>query len=533
MIQPKDLRWTITHNSTPLVLTHAPDGWDETLVKWVRSDKYYGLFRSFTVPMRFVKEGAHKLKELYADYGIEAEATLLIEMLNRSTWTYETYFEGEVDFSKIKITDQFVEANLIEGGLVKYIKAKEDVTFEFSVSSCTTTTIKWNDLVNGTLVVDAQEVFEKLIDELTDGGVTNGDYGALIDTDIWDDGTVEYLWMTNGKCIRNAGYGSFTNKGKIKLTLQDFFESLNALFNCALTIETIESIPTACIRKKEYVYNSLSEVVDIGTVRNLTIMPYTDGLFNMAKIGYSVGGGSSEADREGGYSPDVYEANIYTGEWVLPVTRIKNEYNHTSKLRCDDIGSDNLYKGGTDYSNDWTSGDDDLWLICGVTQLGDPYPLFDDSKQVSPIVEDSVMCPNITPRRSMYKHLNYLAASVYGQSGGFISMKSNKGESNLTNIATKYGGGYENEYTAFTINGTLVNLRLFNPYVFEFDGYMDYEKAKDLLAENPNGYLTFTYNGNDYRGFILEVGANPTRKKVMTFRLLATPDTTLQTIHES
>lgn len=117
-------------------LRKSPDGWRDVLVKYGRNQKYMGMFRDFTVPMRFPKDGALILRWLFWKYGIEAYAKLLIVKNDRTIWPekHKTWYVGEIDFSKFK-QDKYgnVTVNVMEGGLSKLLKAHENTKYEIPI----------------------------------------------------------------------------------------------------------------------------------------------------------------------------------------------------------------------------------------------------------------------------------------------------------------------------------------------------------------------------------------------------------------
>ena len=54
--QPKQFRYTLVTDSDTYVLPNAPIGWEENIIRWSRSEFYYGMIRSFSVPLQFVLE---------------------------------------------------------------------------------------------------------------------------------------------------------------------------------------------------------------------------------------------------------------------------------------------------------------------------------------------------------------------------------------------------------------------------------------------------------------------------------------------
>jgi len=128
---------TKTDGTTPAHLTNSPDGWNETLVKWGRNNKYLGLFREFSVPLNFVKDGAKILRNAMWKKGMEAIMYLAISKLNRTAFpdVYEQWYTGELDFSKYKQTNNGVDINIMEGGLSKLLKSNEGITYEIPINT--------------------------------------------------------------------------------------------------------------------------------------------------------------------------------------------------------------------------------------------------------------------------------------------------------------------------------------------------------------------------------------------------------------
>jgi hypothetical protein len=124
-------------NGQPAHLQHSPDGWRDTLVKYGRNLKYLGVFRDFTAPMNFKKDGAHIVKDAMWKLGMEAILYLAISKLNRTVYPpkYEPWYVGELDFSKFDQKKSNVILNVMEGGLSKYLKAYESTTYEIPIDA--------------------------------------------------------------------------------------------------------------------------------------------------------------------------------------------------------------------------------------------------------------------------------------------------------------------------------------------------------------------------------------------------------------
>lgn len=123
----------------PAHLDYAPDGWKDTLVNYGRNETYLGLFREFTVPMRFVKDGAKILRHILWTKGKNAIAYFAMHRLNRLTYPtlYDTFTYGELDFvkSKQQQKDNSFTINVMQGGLSKLLKSNEGTIYEIRINT--------------------------------------------------------------------------------------------------------------------------------------------------------------------------------------------------------------------------------------------------------------------------------------------------------------------------------------------------------------------------------------------------------------
>lgn len=118
----------------------TPIGWDETDIGWTRNIMYMGVFRSFSHAYQFVEDGAKILRSLYykgdeplSPSSSEAQCVLTVEKINPNTGVWETYFSGNIDFSKFSDSEYTVTANIMESGLNAYLDAYADTNFNFTL----------------------------------------------------------------------------------------------------------------------------------------------------------------------------------------------------------------------------------------------------------------------------------------------------------------------------------------------------------------------------------------------------------------
>lgn len=120
-------------------LEFTPDGWKRIQIQNQRNQTYFSLDRSFTVPLDCVKDGAQILKYIYYNFGPEAkvfmsvcEQKLFFDATNYGFY-YQLVYRGEVDFGNFKHDSTKINVNIMEGGIVKLIKAYENTKYEIPV----------------------------------------------------------------------------------------------------------------------------------------------------------------------------------------------------------------------------------------------------------------------------------------------------------------------------------------------------------------------------------------------------------------
>lgn len=131
----KEFEFILIDGATETTLSHAPAGWDDIQVNYVRHSKYYGLFRTFGISLRFVLDGAQYLREQYYSYGTEKVVGIRINQLNKVSLQYELFYQGEIDFSVFKDSSEFVEVNIVDGGLNRLLKANEKTVYSLMVEA--------------------------------------------------------------------------------------------------------------------------------------------------------------------------------------------------------------------------------------------------------------------------------------------------------------------------------------------------------------------------------------------------------------
>lgn len=131
-----DTSGVVQNTTTKTPLQFAPKGWQNKSLKWERGFVYHGIFQSFTIPLEFVKDGATILRYLYVNYGTEGECQFYIEKHGNTIANpfYDVYYYGDIDFSRYNDKKDFVNCEVMEGGFMAKLKAKENTDMEIEVA---------------------------------------------------------------------------------------------------------------------------------------------------------------------------------------------------------------------------------------------------------------------------------------------------------------------------------------------------------------------------------------------------------------
>lgn len=129
----KEFEFILIDGIVETKLTHAPAGWEDIKVTYLRHSVYFGLFRTFGVALKFVLEGAEYLRNKYYTYGMEHIIGIRINRLDKITLKYNLFYEGKIDFSTWNDIDEYVEVSIIDGGLNQLLKANEKTVYSIRI----------------------------------------------------------------------------------------------------------------------------------------------------------------------------------------------------------------------------------------------------------------------------------------------------------------------------------------------------------------------------------------------------------------
>jgi hypothetical protein len=152
-------------NDLKYFLDQSPEGWFDSQVAFGRNAKYFGLNRTFTIPLKFNGDGASIVRyHLYKGKGIEAPLTYIVLKWNPDNDTFELYYKGELDLTKAVDSAEGISVNIMEGGIVKLLKSYENTVFEFPLDG----SIPENILVN----IDGLKLTDTFFYQVNDFDIT-------------------------------------------------------------------------------------------------------------------------------------------------------------------------------------------------------------------------------------------------------------------------------------------------------------------------------------------------------------------------
>lgn len=500
-----ELRFTMGTTDYPYApLTHSPNGWDESLIKYERSMKYYGVFRSFSVPLKFVKDGALYLRQEFYKYGQASAATLLIEKLNRSNLTYETLYSGTFDFSTFKDTDYSVDITIIDGGIAQYFKNNE--TTEYIVPNQKPFTTNEVDVIieyggNPYMAISLKSMFRWLVNLMTEGKVEDGTY--TVESSFLDN-LATRIAMTPG----NAWGQTFNQDANyFKMTMADFFKSVNAIWPVGIGVEVWGTSQKIVLESRDYFFDySDSTAILYDEVKDLSVTLVKEWQFNKVKMGFAERNYREEESR-------LYEPNTYS-VFTIPCKTSGQELDMVSKVRGDFQGIIEIMMDSS-YDN---SEADPYIVELGSSIIPGTYSLANGliAKKSAPTTYQVCVNAGLTPMNSLINHSQWLSDFLFGFAGGeftFSSGGNDQSQNETKNI--EYTTTQLKEYDTMTVLAP----SLIYPILVDFVAPYPVNFYR-LLQDKPYGLINFYYRGNLMKGYFIKADVKMPQRAQTKFTLL-------------
>ena len=107
-----------------------PKGWRDDEKEYTRNKDYHGIFTKFSNSLKFVKNGAEYIDNIYRLYGINTEIELIRSERHPHTDQWQVTYRGFLDLSTYEKQNNEISVKFNSGGLEKLIKTRHTEKLE-------------------------------------------------------------------------------------------------------------------------------------------------------------------------------------------------------------------------------------------------------------------------------------------------------------------------------------------------------------------------------------------------------------------
>jgi hypothetical protein len=185
------------------------------------------------------------------------------------------------------------------------------------------------------------------------------------------------------------------------------------------------------LEAKSYWYQPSLVAASVGTVKKGSNMPYLTYMYSSIKTGY--------ADQTYDQINGVTEFNS-TVQFQSQVTRVKKEYDITSKIRADSTGAELLRVGLNQQAqgSSSTAGNNDTWAIyCLPDGMGGWYPEPASAFGTVSGLDTNLYNLRISPGENLRRHSDFLAGVFAMIPGSSLFFASGLKNVNLSRIGSQ------------------------------------------------------------------------------------------------
>lgn len=350
------------------------------------------------------------------------------------------------------------------------------------------------------------QVFQRLMDKISLGSTAQS-YLLSQKNDV----------ITSGEAIRGLP------NPILKTSFTNFYKSVDAQYCTGLDIDDTNKVLR--IEEREFFFRRPYVIANIGEVKDLVVEPYTELLASDIKVGYN--DNSYEVER-GRYEFNSEQQFTTTSRRVNRSIEIKSPYRADQfgieELRVKQMQDSNA--NATETDNKWDNSV--FWLrIKAEPGLDGVYDVetAEDFDNVDGVVSrTSTYNIALSPKSMLLRHIDFLCSSFFGANeDGNITFASSAKNADLS--YTK-NGVVVTEKAPIYIADITSQGRVFLPFLCTFTA--KYPKSlQNLIKTSPYGCLQFSFNGNTFRGFIVECSVDLAKDSEQEFKLLLTSDTNL------
>ena len=356
-------------------------------------------------------------------------------------------------------------------------------------------------------------VFSQLIDKISDGN-------TIADSQLLDGN--EDKVITSFDSIRNLP------NSKLNTNFQDFYESMNNIFNTCLIYDKINNF--CYLESKATAYDNSTSVLNLGEISQLEIIPHTKDLFSKLEASYK------NYDYDSVNGKDEFNT---LNEFLSPLTAVSTQLNLSKTYRADMYGIEFTRLNLTDKIVTDGDSDNDIAIIHIENTVAGQIPLFmpgagEDYYEIhrdSSLTITNIYSPQtafnifFSPKRCLLRQGNYLRSLMYGNDSELIKYQISSKNNYLGLKMVTNDGTTTIDEGADILISTLDGI-IFKPTIFEFKTKVN-SSLDSIMNATPYQLCSFTFKNNTYYGFFLKSSLQPAFNEAQTFRLLCAPQTDL------
>jgi hypothetical protein len=309
------------------------------------------------------------------------------------------------------------------------------------------------------------------------------------------------LFLTSGDGIRGI------LDALIKTNFQEFQNNLACLFDVGTQVSNVENAYK--IVDKSAIFNPDKLLLDLGTVKNMQLKHVPDEwLANNINVGYE----KQEYDY-----PLGRQDFACTLEYINGLNIPSKKMELVSKYRADYTGVHLLHYDYVNSDKKDSKSDNDIFWILAFHIDGKWQAIKGAPVMVSGLEGGGYFNILLSPHWNLRRHKNYIKSILDKHDKLLTRTSSTETQTNMQSI---YSGESITEKTNENVSSGTV---LFKPIIFEFEALIKKNLA-EFLGENPDGYVTFNFNGIECKGFPIEIAGSITDSS-QKVTCLAHPDT--------
>jgi len=355
-------------------------------------------------------------------------------------------------------------------------------------------------------VKSAQKIFEELVNK-----VSGSEYSADISNYFTSNSDIVF---TSGDAIRRVP------NAKLKISFSQFFSFWDTFD--AVGVEENPLIKKVNFDRKKNLIDEVN-ILNLGEVSKLRVKFEKSFPFNNLSIGYP------DIKNEDGFLNGKNEVNT-TFNFSLGTVKNPRKEEKTSKIKvsCYDIENIRIEGSGKDTTDN--KSDNDVYgihrgviLISGSGSVPNHYLLNRAyNEHVLGVDEpETVFNLNLSPKNCFIRSGDYIRSCYYKANNKIFKFVS----ADRNDLMAYSNAGDVRIEKADVAIGSLAN-PFFTPVVLVMDVNIP-ENMLDHQDLYPGSNFEFIFEGETYKGILLENNINPKTNKKQTFQLLSHPDNNL------